>query len=162
MALLAELAEEAGVDLRVVTLTRELASTARSRMQPNATAAAARTALVAVEAPFGHIAEQRRCLTRRVAAKDAVLDRCLLDVSRARGRMVVQKSCVMERERERQLDRETDLLNVHHLGSFREDRIACAGDGGRRGDYSQASALRGRRTGGIAAIIAEGLRASYA
>ena len=47
VALLAELAEEAGVDLRVVTLTRELASTARSRMQPNATGAAARTALAA-------------------------------------------------------------------------------------------------------------------
>ena len=49
VALLAELAEEAGVDLRVVTLTRELASTARSRMQPNATGAAARTALAAID-----------------------------------------------------------------------------------------------------------------
>ena len=49
VALLAELAEEAGIDLRIVTLTRDLASTARSRMQPNATAAAARTALVAVD-----------------------------------------------------------------------------------------------------------------
>ena len=49
VALLAELAEEAGIDLRIVTLTRDLASTARSRMQPNATAAATRTALVAVD-----------------------------------------------------------------------------------------------------------------
>ena len=47
VALLAELAEEAGIDLRVVSLTRELASAARSRMQPNATATAAKTTLAA-------------------------------------------------------------------------------------------------------------------
>ena len=40
VAALAQLAEDARVDFRVLVLTRDLASAARSRMQPNATAAA--------------------------------------------------------------------------------------------------------------------------
>ena len=40
VAALAQLAEDARIDFRVLVLTRDLASAARSRMQPNATAAA--------------------------------------------------------------------------------------------------------------------------